>query len=66
MSGLSGDLRQISQPAVDLDRAIAFYRDVLGLEPLVRTSAWLSSATRKATCWRSPAANPRAPICNQS
>ena len=31
---VNGHLRQVSQPADDLDRAITFYRDVLGL-PLV-------------------------------
>jgi methylmalonyl-CoA/ethylmalonyl-CoA epimerase len=36
MSGLSGHLRQVSQPAADLDRAIAFYRDVLGLRLIAR------------------------------
>ena len=35
-SSLSGELRQVSQPADDLDRAIAFYRDVLGLRLIAR------------------------------
>ena len=29
-------LVQVAQRALDLDRAVAFYRDVLGLEPLAR------------------------------
>lgn len=33
---ISGRLRQVSQPADDLDRAIAFYRDVLGLPLIAR------------------------------
>jgi methylmalonyl-CoA/ethylmalonyl-CoA epimerase len=33
--GVSG-LRQVSQRVVDLDRAVAFYRDVLGLRLLAR------------------------------
>ncbi len=36
MSSLRGQLRQVSQPADDLDRAIAFYRDVLGLKLIAR------------------------------
>ena len=33
---LSGQLRQVSQPAVDLDRAIGFYCDILGLRLIAR------------------------------
>jgi catechol 2,3-dioxygenase-like lactoylglutathione lyase family enzyme len=29
-------------PASDIDRAKAFYRDTLGLNPLVETAAWLT------------------------
>ena len=36
MSSLQGQLRQVSQPADDLDRAIAFYRNVLGLKLIAR------------------------------
>ncbi len=32
----------VTIPAADLERAKAFYRDRLGLEPLVETPAWIS------------------------
>lgn len=35
-ASLGGHLRQVSQPADDLDRAIAFYRDTLGLPLIAR------------------------------
>lgn len=35
-SVVGGDLRQVSQPADDVDRAVAFYRDVLGLRLIAR------------------------------
>ena len=36
MSVQLGTLRQVSQPAKDLDRAIGFYRDTLGLRLIAR------------------------------
>src|SRR5688500_6898385 len=35
-SSTIGRLRQVSQPARDVDRAVAFYRDVLGLRLVAR------------------------------
>jgi methylmalonyl-CoA/ethylmalonyl-CoA epimerase len=36
MRATLGTLRQISQPARDVDRAVGFYRDVLGLRLIAR------------------------------
>jgi catechol 2,3-dioxygenase-like lactoylglutathione lyase family enzyme len=36
MSPLTGTLRQVALPTHDLDRAVAFYGDVLGLPPIGR------------------------------
>jgi methylmalonyl-CoA/ethylmalonyl-CoA epimerase len=36
MTAVVGALRQVGQPVRDLDRAVGFYRDVLGLELVAR------------------------------